>query len=148
MLALRAARVPSEPLNRAELRDWIAGYERVWRTPGTDALAELFADDASYSTAPYGETHRGLEAIAALWDREREGPDEAFEMTAEVVAVEGDTGSRGSRSDTATRGRLSTGTYGSFGSTSGGAAWGSRSGRSGRLARGARALFRAPVRTV
>jgi SnoaL-like domain len=64
----------------------------VWRTPGTDALAELFADDATYSNAPYGETSRGLDAIAELWDREREGPDEAFEMSAEVVAVEADTG--------------------------------------------------------
>jgi ketosteroid isomerase-like protein len=79
-------------LNRAELRDWIAAYERGWRAPGTDALAELFADDATYSNAPYGETLRGLDAIADLWEREREGPDEAFEMSAEVVAVEGDTG--------------------------------------------------------
>lgn len=60
--------------------------------PGTDGLSELFADDATYFNNPYGDTHRGLAAIAALWEREREGPDEAFEMTAELVAVEGDTG--------------------------------------------------------
>ncbi len=27
-----------------------------------------------------------------MWERERAGPDEAFEMTSEVVAVEGDSG--------------------------------------------------------
>jgi hypothetical protein len=40
--------------------------------------------------SPYEGTNRGLEAIAALWEREREGPDEGFEMSHEVVAVEGD----------------------------------------------------------
>jgi uncharacterized protein (TIGR02246 family) len=79
-------------LDRARLTDWIAGYERAWRTAGTDVLAELFTEDATYSTAPYEDPHRGLEAIAEMWDAERLGPDEAFEMTSEVVAVEGDTG--------------------------------------------------------
>jgi hypothetical protein len=41
--------------------------------------------------SPYGEPVRGLAAIAALWEREREGPDEDFGMDAEIVAVEGDT---------------------------------------------------------
>jgi len=42
--------------------------------------------------SPYEEPVSGLESIAALWEREREGPDEGFEMAHEVVAVEGDTG--------------------------------------------------------
>ena len=77
---------------RAELIDWIAGYERAWRSPGTDALAELFTEDATYSTAPYENPHRGLAAIREMWEAERSGPDEEFEMSSEVVAVEGDTG--------------------------------------------------------
>ncbi len=79
-------------MNRAQLADWIAAYERAWRTPGTEVLAELFTEDASYSTAPYETPHVGLEAIAEMWEGERIGPDEAFEMTSEVLAVEGDTG--------------------------------------------------------
>jgi ketosteroid isomerase-like protein len=79
-------------LDRAELIAWIARYEEAWRTPGTDVLAELFTEDASYSTAPYENPHRGLESIGKMWDEERIGPDEGFEMTSEVVAVEGDTG--------------------------------------------------------
>jgi hypothetical protein len=79
-------------VDRAELTDWIAAYERAWRTPGTEVLAELFTEDASYSTAPYESSHRGLEAIGSMWEEERIGPDEAFDMASEVVAVEGDTG--------------------------------------------------------
>jgi SnoaL-like domain len=79
-------------VDRADLERWIEAYERAWRTPGTDSLAELFAPDATYRTAPYRDPHRGLEAIARLWEAEREGPDEVFAMTSEVVAVEGDTG--------------------------------------------------------
>jgi ketosteroid isomerase-like protein len=79
-------------VDREQLQSWIAGYERAWRTQGTEALSELFAEDATYSTAPYEEPHTGLEAIAAMWKSERLGPDEEFEMRSEVVAVEGDTG--------------------------------------------------------
>jgi hypothetical protein len=42
--------------------------------------------------SPYEESARGLEEIAALWERERRGPDEGFEMRHEIVAVEGDIG--------------------------------------------------------
>ena len=79
-------------MDRAQLTDWIAGYERAWRAPGTDALAALFTADANYSTAPYERPHSGLEAIREMWDAERSGPDESFEMSSEVVATEGDTG--------------------------------------------------------
>jgi hypothetical protein len=79
-------------VTRAELRRWIDAYECAWRTPGTDALAELFAHDATYSTGPFEEPHHGLEAIAAMWERERTGPDEEFTIASEPVAVEGDTG--------------------------------------------------------
>jgi len=57
-------------LDRAQLTNWLAGYERAWRSPGTDLLAELFAEDASYSTAPYENPHRGLGEIAKMWEEE------------------------------------------------------------------------------
>ena len=77
--------------SRDEVDKWIAAYERAWRSAGTESLADLFAEDGSYRMSPYEEPARGLEQIAALWEREREGPDEGFEMRHEVVAVEGDT---------------------------------------------------------
>jgi ketosteroid isomerase-like protein len=79
-------------VDRAQLQSWLEAYERAWRSPGTDGLAELFTEDATYSMAPYQEPHRGQAAIAELWEAERLGPDERFEMRSEIVAVEGDTG--------------------------------------------------------
>jgi ketosteroid isomerase-like protein len=87
-------RLPELPplMDRAQLSKWLARYERAWRTPGTDSLADLFTEDATYSTAPYETPHRGLAAIGEMWEAERSSPDEDFEMSSEVVAVEGDTG--------------------------------------------------------
>jgi hypothetical protein len=79
-------------MDRAELTRWLEEYERGWRTPGTEALDELFTVDATYSTAPYENGQRGLAAIGEMCEAERLGPDEEFEMSSEVVAVEGDTG--------------------------------------------------------
>jgi hypothetical protein len=79
-------------VDRAELTRWLEAYERAWRTPGTDGLHRLFAPEATYKHAPYEQPYRGLAAIAELWERERRGPDEAFDMSAEIVAVEGDAG--------------------------------------------------------
>jgi SnoaL-like domain len=78
-------------MDRARLTSWIAAYVRAWRAPGTGALREIFSPDAVYSAGPYEETHRGLEAIAIMWEAER-SPDEEFDIDVEVLAVEGDTG--------------------------------------------------------
>jgi ketosteroid isomerase-like protein len=78
-------------MDRAAFERWIDAYERAWRTPGTEALAEIFSPHATYSTAPYEEPYRGLEAIADFWERQRDGPDEQFTMTSEILAAEGDT---------------------------------------------------------
>ena len=78
-------------MERADLERWIRDYEAAWRAPGTDAALALFAEDATYLTQPYAEPVAGLPAIRRLWDRERD-PGERFDMTWEVVAVEGDTG--------------------------------------------------------
>ena len=79
-------------VDRGQIREWVSAYERAWRTDGTGPLPQLFAKDATYSTGPFERPHRGLDAIAEMWARERLGPDEVFEMTAEVIAIEGDTG--------------------------------------------------------
>jgi ketosteroid isomerase-like protein len=78
-------------IDRAAVSAWIAAYERAWRSAGVEALAELFAADATYRMSPYEEPARGLTEIGALWERERKGPGEEFTMSDEVVAVEGDT---------------------------------------------------------
>jgi ketosteroid isomerase-like protein len=79
-------------VDRAELARWVADYERAWRTPGTDALSQLFTEDATYLASPFEEPLRGLAEIARFWEAEREGPDEAFTLESEPVAVERDVG--------------------------------------------------------
>ena len=79
-------------MDRAQLTKWLKGYERAWRAPGTEALSALFAEDATYSTGPYENPHRGVDAIARMWEAERLGPGEEFQMSSEIVAVDGDTG--------------------------------------------------------
>jgi ketosteroid isomerase-like protein len=71
---------------------WIDAYEKAWRTAGTDALTPLFTEDASYRPGPFELTVTGLEAIAEFWEAERDGPDELFTLTRELVAAQGDTG--------------------------------------------------------
>jgi len=78
-------------MDKTDVIGWLAAYERAWRTPGTDALAEIFTSDAGYSQAPYRDPVVGLPAIAEMWEAERAGPDEVFRMVSTVVAVDGDT---------------------------------------------------------
>ncbi|GAA0531300.1 hypothetical protein GCM10011581_27820 [Saccharopolyspora subtropica] len=77
-------------MDRQRVRRWVADYERAWRASGTTALAEIFTADATYQQAPYLEPVSGLPAIARMWEAERSA-DEIFEMSSEVVAVDGDT---------------------------------------------------------
>jgi hypothetical protein len=76
-------------MDRATLAAWVDGYERAWRAPGVDAVDELFAESATYLTAPFQRPHEGIEAIRALWASGRE-PGEAFAMEPEIVAVDGE----------------------------------------------------------
>ena len=78
-------------VDRTAFEAWISGYERAWRTPGTDTLRELFTDDATYLHSPYEAPITGLADIAADWEDEREGPGEAFTMESSILAVDGDT---------------------------------------------------------
>jgi SnoaL-like protein len=76
-------------IDRSHVHGWVEEYERVWRTAGTDQVAALFTDDATYRMSPFQEEpYRGVTAIGRLWEAERSGPDEAFTMTFDVVAVE------------------------------------------------------------
>lgn len=78
-------------MDRSAVEHWVAGYERLWRTPGTGSLAALFLPDATYLPSPWARPLEGLDEIAGFWDAERDGADEVFTMSSEVVAVEGDT---------------------------------------------------------
>jgi ketosteroid isomerase-like protein len=77
--------------DRTAVHRWVAGDEQAWRTSGTDGLSALFTTDATYLHSPYDDPVVGIHAIRKMWDDEREGPDEVFTLSTEVIAVEGDT---------------------------------------------------------
>jgi ketosteroid isomerase-like protein len=78
-------------VDRAAVQRWVDGYETAWRTAGTDGLATLFSDDATYLHSPYAEPVVGLAQIRAMWEDGRDGPGEVFTISTETVAVDGDT---------------------------------------------------------
>lgn len=75
-------------MDRRRVERWITTYERAWRGPGTEQLGELFTSSVSYSPSPWAEPLDGLVDLAEFWEAQRQGPDEAFTMRAEVLAVE------------------------------------------------------------
>jgi ketosteroid isomerase-like protein len=77
--------------DRSAVQRWVAGYELAWRTSGTDGLSALFTPDATYLHSPYEEPVVGIHAISKMWDDDRDGADEVFTLSTEIVAVEGDT---------------------------------------------------------
>ena len=78
-------------MDQQAVDDWVAAYEALWRAPGTEMLAEIFAPDVVYLTSPWARPIHGLQAVAELWEAERDGPDEEFTMTSRVLAVDGAT---------------------------------------------------------
>ena len=72
----------------ADVNDWLARYERAWRSPGTAALDELFAEAVTYVTSPWASPIIGMASLRRFWDAARRGPDEGFRMTSEIVAVD------------------------------------------------------------
>jgi ketosteroid isomerase-like protein len=74
--------------DRTAVGRWVEGYERAWRTSGTAEVAALFTADATYMQSPYLQPVVGVDAIALMWEAERDGPDEVFTLSTEVVAVE------------------------------------------------------------
>jgi ketosteroid isomerase-like protein len=78
-------------MDRRDVERWVELYERLWRTPETDRLVELFLPDATYLPSPWSRPLDGLDAIAEFWVAQREGADEEFTMSSDVLAVDGDT---------------------------------------------------------
>jgi hypothetical protein len=78
-------------VDRNTVREWVDGYERAWRTEGTDLLDHLFSAEVRYVPSPWAAAVQGLDDLRRFWEANRDRPDEAFVMVHEVVAVEGST---------------------------------------------------------
>lgn len=57
------------PNGNPSLDTLIADYFECWKTHDVDALARIFATDATYAILPRARTLSGLEAIRAYWQR-------------------------------------------------------------------------------
>jgi hypothetical protein len=73
--------------------EWFDRYRDAWRSHDPTEIAALFATEAVYRADPFDPGVVGQEAIVAEWmEVFEEDPDEAFEITHEVVSVTGDVG--------------------------------------------------------
>jgi hypothetical protein len=77
--------------DRAVVNDWLARYERAWRSPGTEALTEVFTDTASYVPSPWKSSIVGMPSLRRFWEAARSGPGEGFRMISAIVAIDGHT---------------------------------------------------------
>jgi ketosteroid isomerase-like protein len=75
-------------LDREQVEGWVARYEQAWRSPGTAALADVFADGAVYRPSPWAPPLTDTEALRRFWDAGRDSAHEGFRLTSEVVAVD------------------------------------------------------------
>jgi hypothetical protein len=53
-------------ITREDVAAWVGRYEDAWRSPGTEALHDVFSEDASYRQGPYHQELVGLHTIAAM----------------------------------------------------------------------------------
>ncbi len=81
----------TDAVNRTAVAKWVTAYERVWRTEGTDGLAEIFSSDVSYVPSPWAAAVEGLDELGRYWEANRDGHDEDFRLSFDVVAVEAPT---------------------------------------------------------
>jgi SnoaL-like domain len=49
------------------VEEWAERYARAWEDGDDDAAGALFTEDATYASNPFGEPHKGREAIKAYW---------------------------------------------------------------------------------
>lgn len=77
--------------DRDEVEDWLARYERAWRSPGTDALDDVFVEAVTYVASPWADPIVGVATLRRFWEAARPGPDEGFRMASDIVAVDGST---------------------------------------------------------
>src|SRR4051812_300136 len=76
-------------MDEARLQAWLDAYVEAWRTYDREAIATLFAADASYAYHPYDEPLRGREAIADSWLSEKDAPG-SWEASYRPLMFDGD----------------------------------------------------------
>ena len=77
----------SEAASRLEA--WLDAYVDAWRSYDREAIAALFAEEATYAYHPYDEPLRGRDAIVASWLENRDAPG-SWEASYRPLLFDGD----------------------------------------------------------
>jgi SnoaL-like domain len=78
-------------VDRAALERWMERYVQAWGSNDPQDIGALFADDATYYTAPHREPWQGRQGIVDGWiDRKDEPGDWGFRY--EVLGIADDLG--------------------------------------------------------
>jgi nuclear transport factor 2 (NTF2) superfamily protein len=82
-------------LTRAQVLAWVDAHDAAWRANDPQMIGDLFTDDGIYHLGPFEGPWRGYrgpiigrQAIEEAWSTAFD-PDERFDATAEVVAIDG-----------------------------------------------------------
>jgi len=69
--------------------DWLAGYEKAWRSEDPADVRAIFTDDAEYWPRPdAAKPYVGIDAIIAMWPEDEDAhPEYAFEVLIEDDAL-------------------------------------------------------------
>lgn len=78
-------------MQKADVAKWIDGYIKAWKSNNTKDIAELFTEDALYSTGPFDEPWIGQQAIQDGWIGVGDQPSD-WKFDYEVIVVDGDLG--------------------------------------------------------
>lgn len=78
-------------MERADVTAWVQRYVRAWKSNDPADIEGLFADDASYYTAPFRDPWVGPHAISRGWI-DRKDVTGRWDFRFEVLGVDGDAG--------------------------------------------------------
>ena len=78
-------------MDKADFKNWLAGYVKAWKSNNARDIAALFTEDAVYSTGPFDAPWVGQQAIIDGWIGIGDRPED-WSFDYEVIAVDGDLG--------------------------------------------------------
>src|SRR3954449_5172465 len=123
---------------REDVSSWVDRYEAAWRAPGTEALRDVFAEDASYQQGPTTSGSSASTPSPRCGTASARAPTSCSRCRPRPWRWKATPPSSAPRSSTAIRRCASTATCGSSASTRPGTASPSRNGRSGPASRSTR----------
>lgn len=76
-------------IDRSTVQRWLDSYVSAWKSYDTQAIGDLFSENATYAYDPFSEPVQGRAAIVASW---LDGPDApgTYDAHYEPILIEGD----------------------------------------------------------